>query len=486
MQHQYPRLLHQSLQRESEQHVAFATLRVNDSLNYNESAARGAAPFLASGHGSSNEFVQRMSNSTSSHQTAPAEQAWDIASSNANRLMAKLSHLKNTIRTVRERTGEAEPPMFPEMHPLSPFPVHMWDSADVIGDGAQYSQPQPPPASPPIPNEEGPAYMSHQQSNVVLPSPPAFFSPKSQLPSNSTLLNQVQHLPHSPASVTPLLQKPHQLPAVENLRGGACDMQLAPDSQEVDANLRSYINSLEERVTALTFENNKLKSSNESMHMTIKSMSDAALGEHVNDPALWQQQQNLKAALEQRVSSLQRQSELVQVFDATCVNQSELIGDGSFGQVRMGVLTLPVAVKTARRLGQGVASGSDAARETSLKQEEQLFREASLQGALRHPGVVSALGISILEGGQVALITELVKGRSLEDILHSKKISLSIQETVTIAIQLADALAYLHHRSVVHRDVKPGNILVSSDMIVKLCDFGLACRYSLILRLILS
>jgi serine/threonine protein kinase len=39
---------------------------------------------------------------------------------------------------------------------------------------------------------------------------------------------------------------------------------------------------------------------------------------------------------------------------------------------------------------------------------------------------------------------------------------------------------------VVHRDVKPGNILVSSDMIVKLCDFGLACRYSMILRLTLS
>jgi serine/threonine protein kinase len=52
-----------------------------------------------------------------------------------------------------------------------------------------------------------------------------------------------------------------------------------------------------------------------------------------------------------------------------------------------------------------------------------------------------------------------------------------MQETITIATQLADALAYLHHRSVVHRDVKPGNILVSSDMIVKLCDFGLACRY---------
>jgi hypothetical protein len=240
--------------------------------------------------------------------------------------------------------------------------------------------------------------------------------------------------------------------------------------------LKRYISSLEERVTALTFENNKLKSCNESMHMTIKSMSEAAQSSQVIDPALWQQQQHLKQALEGRVSSLQRQSELVHVFDAACVQQSELIGDGSFGQVRMGRLTLPVAVKTARRHSQS-AAGAEAVRETSVKQEEQLFREASLQGSLRHPGVVSSLGICITAGGQAALITELVRGRSLEDIQHTKKITLSMHETITIAIQLADALAYLHHRSVVHRDIKPGNILVSSDMIVKLCDFGLACRY---------
>ena len=139
-------------------------------------------------------------------------------------------------------------------------------------------------------------------------------------------------------------------------------------------------------------------------------------------------------------------------------------------------MTLPVAVKTARRQGQGGGGGAEAARDASLKQEEQIFREASLQGSLRHPGVVRSLGICISEGGQVALVTELVQGRSLEDILHSKKIALSMLETISIAIQLADALAYLHHRSVVHRDVKPGNILVSSDMVVKLCDFGLACR----------
>jgi hypothetical protein len=240
----------------------------------------------------------------------------------------------------------------------------------------------------------------------------------------------------------------------------------------MDDNFKRYVSSLEERVIALTYENNRLKTSHESMQMVVKSMSE---NDKSNDSALWQQQQQqLRVALEQRVSSLQRQSELVHVIDAACVKQSELIGDGSFGQVHMGQLTLPVALKTARRQVQGGGGGAD--REISIKQEEQIFREASLQGSLRHPGIVNALGICITEGGQVALITELVKGRSLEDILHVKKISLSMHETITIAIQIADALAYLHHRSVVHRDVKPGNILISSDMNVKLCDFGLACR----------
>lgn len=443
MQHQLPPSLRQPVPRHNQQNFAFAP----SVLQFDE------------GHG------------------APADQAWDIASSNANRLMAKLSHLKNTIRSVRERSGDSETPVSSEMHGLPPHSLPVWASGDQTADAIHYSEPQPPPSTPPPLSavaEEDPAFMSIQQLHRVLPSPPEVFSP-----SNGAMKVQVQHPQDAPSYASPRVQMPHQshvsMPPRSDPRAV---LQPSPDPPEIDSNLKHYISSLEQRVTALTLENSKLMKSNESMHMTIKSMSDAAQGGLMHEPTLWlQQQQQLRAALEQRVSSLQRQSELVHVFDAACVKQAELIGDGSFGQVHMGQLTVPVAVKTARRLSQGSAGGPDAARETCLKQEEQLFREASLQGALRHPGIVSALGICITQGGQVALITELVKGRSLEDILHSKKIALSMQETITIATQLADALAYLHHRSVVHRDVKPGNILVSSDMIVKLCDFGLACRY---------
>jgi hypothetical protein len=456
----------------------------DEGLGHGGVAVRGETPTFAPGNVSSNQPTHT-SNMHGSH-AAAADQAWDIASSNANRLMAKLSHLKNTIRSVRERSGDSENLVTSEMLAPSPNPVLAMDSGDRVADACRYSEPQPPPSSPPLASaaaELNPAFISLHQMNRVLPSPPEVFTPSSHRPSHSAKFIDVQHVADATSMASPRLHLAHPVQAMMTPRSGPRAVQQhSPDlpESEMDSNLKLYISSLEQRVTALTFENNKLRTSNESMHMTIKSMSDAAQGSLMNDPALWQQQQQLRAALEQRVSSLQRQAELVHVFDSACVRQSELIGDGSFGQVRMGQLTLPVAVKTARHHSQGSASVSDAARETSLKQEEQLFREASLQGALRHPGIVDALGICITEDGQVALITELVKGRSLEDILHTKKISLSMQETITIATQLADALAYLHHRSVVHRDVKPGNILVSSDMIVKLCDFGLACRYAFV------
>jgi serine/threonine protein kinase len=270
----------------------------------------------------------------------------------------------------------------------------------------------------------------------------------------------------------------NQLQTVKSPQGGTILSQ--PDLLEVETNLKYYINSLEDSVTALTIENNKLKLSNKN----INSKSYVTQDNNINNDTLLQQQnlittleqQNLITTLEQQTSSHLQQSELVQVFDATCVNQSELIGDTRRNQVHMGQLTLPVAIKTSRHLNQRIRNKPDIAREISQEQKEMIFREASLQGSLRHPGIVNVYGISILKDDKVALITELVKGNSLEDILHLKKITLSIQEIITIAIQLADTLAYLHHHGVVHRDVKSGNILVSNDMIVKICDFEGACR----------
>jgi serine/threonine protein kinase len=142
----------------------------------------------------------------------------------------------------------------------------------------------------------------------------------------------------------------------------------------------------------------------------------------------------------------------------------------------MGQLTLPIAIKQAYHLNQEFIDKSNSVKKISQTQKEIMFQEASLQGELRHPGIVNVYGISILKDDQFALITELVKGDSLEKILHFNKITLSIQEIITIAIQLADALAYCHHRGIVHKDIRSCNIIVSNDMIVKLCDFGGACR----------
>jgi len=107
--------------------------------------------------------------------------------------------------------------------------------------------------------------------------------------------------------------------------------------------------------------------------------------------------------------------------------------------------------------------------------------EARTLAELRHPGIVAAhdLGES---GGIYYLVMEYVSGPegpplSLRDYLKQQPDGRLPQEKVrSWSIQLADALAYAHSRGVVHRDIKPGNILIDADWKLRITDFGLARR----------
>jgi serine/threonine-protein kinase len=68
---------------------------------------------------------------------------------------------------------------------------------------------------------------------------------------------------------------------------------------------------------------------------------------------------------------------------------------------------------------------------------------------------------------------EYVAGRTVADLLRSRE-HLSIDEAIDIASQACDGLAYAHRHGVIHRDVKPGNLLINGDGVVKLADFGIA------------
>ncbi len=99
-------------------------------------------------------------------------------------------------------------------------------------------------------------------------------------------------------------------------------------------------------------------------------------------------------------------------------------------------------------------------------------REAQAAANLSHPNIVS-----IFDWGQEGLtyfiVMELIDGRSLRDILRSEGALLPRRAT-EIASEVASALAIAHQAGLVHRDVKPGNILITTDGTVKVTDFGIA------------
>ena len=98
-------------------------------------------------------------------------------------------------------------------------------------------------------------------------------------------------------------------------------------------------------------------------------------------------------------------------------------------------------------------------------------QEVRALSMLEHPGLVRLLDTGVT-GGQAYLVMELVTGSTLAESLSSGPFGPS--RTADIGIQLARALAYVHGRGIVHRDVKPSNILMGADGAARLGDFGIA------------
>lgn len=103
---------------------------------------------------------------------------------------------------------------------------------------------------------------------------------------------------------------------------------------------------------------------------------------------------------------------------------------------------------------------------------ERFRREALSSARLSHPGIVTVYDTGEDEDGPF-IVLELVEGETLADLL-SREGSLDVPATVAIVRQIADALDYAHGEGVIHRDVKPANLIVASDGKVQLTDFGIA------------
>ncbi len=103
---------------------------------------------------------------------------------------------------------------------------------------------------------------------------------------------------------------------------------------------------------------------------------------------------------------------------------------------------------------------------------ERFRREARALARLNHPHIVQVYDL-VEEQGRAWIAMELVEGEDLDRLLRRER-TLSPEVTLPLAIDLADALGYAHDSGVVHRDFKPGNVLINTQGAAKVTDFGLA------------
>lgn len=113
-------------------------------------------------------------------------------------------------------------------------------------------------------------------------------------------------------------------------------------------------------------------------------------------------------------------------------------------------------------------------RATSAEETARLEREARAAATLNHPGIVTVYDFRPGFGGHF-IVMEYVPGEPLDQLIRSDRERVR-RSLVTILIRLADAVAFAHSRHVVHRDLKPGNILLTPSLDVKILDFGIAAR----------
>jgi len=159
-------------------------------------------------------------------------------------------------------------------------------------------------------------------------------------------------------------------------------------------------------------------------------------------------------------------ADAVQISPGSRLGPYEVVsfaGAGGMGEVykaRDTRLNRTVAIKVLPPLAAGDA-----------ERRRRFLREARAASALNHPNIVTLYDV-VSEDGRDSIVMEYVEGKTLADRIGRK--GLLLRDALHYAIQIADALAAAHAAGIVHRDVKPGNILVTEKGSVKVLDFGLA------------
>ena len=147
---------------------------------------------------------------------------------------------------------------------------------------------------------------------------------------------------------------------------------------------------------------------------------------------------------------------------------TEVLGSGGMGTVWLAVdqlLDRQVAVKE-------VLPPPDVTDAESQTLRDRTLREARMAARLNHPNVVTVYDV-VEDGNRPWIVMELVQARSLRDIVEQDG-PLTAQRAAKVGLQVLAALRAAHRLEIVHRDVKPGNVLIDDDGRAVLADFGIA------------
>jgi len=142
------------------------------------------------------------------------------------------------------------------------------------------------------------------------------------------------------------------------------------------------------------------------------------------------------------------------------------IGQGAMGVVYKAKDPLIDRVVAIKTINLGLAL------DEKEEYEGRFYQEAKAAGRLSHPNIVTIYDVG--KSGDVAYIAmEFLQGQELRDIMNMDGL-MPVDHVLDIAAQVAQGLAYAHEHDIVHRDINPSNIMVSSAGHVKITDVGIA------------
>ncbi|KAM0919189.1 hypothetical protein ACQ4PT_008385 [Festuca glaucescens] len=166
----------------------------------------------------------------------------------------------------------------------------------------------------------------------------------------------------------------------------------------------------------------------------------------------------------------------LKVLDRWTVDRSKLLigprfASGAHSRLFNGIyMEVPVAVKFIRQ------PDDEEDAELALQLEKQFNTEIATLSRLQHRNVIKLVG-ACSSPPVFCITTEFLSGGSLRAFLHKQEHrSLPLEKIISVGLDIANGMAYIHSQGVVHRDVKPENIIFDAEWCAKIVDFGIACE----------